>query len=228
MRLGMEPVRMAVVGGLCALLMAGCADEGAPAESAAPPAPAPAPAGPAPLTPDQRVVPGDLAGLQSPTGVKTATTKEAYVDGQGNPAEEDYAQERAGDIKMLADKGFVAGAVKVYADQAKSSRGVSAAAQLGTPELARAYEQALYGEEFGTLTAAAQKGTVAGAAASHTVIAKVTEDGEAITHAWASFVDGPFVYLLEAESPGATLNSPAVIEAANALFAKVKGAPAPG
>jgi hypothetical protein len=62
--------------------------------------------------------------------------------------------------------------------------------------------------------------------ASHTVIAKVTEDGEAVNHAWASFIDGPFVYLVEAESQSAALNSAAVIEAANVLFTKVKGAPA--
>jgi hypothetical protein len=181
---------------------------------------------------DQRVVAGDLAGLQSSAGVKTATTNEAYVDAQGNPVEEDYAQERKGDIAKLADKGFVAGAAKVYsdnaADKATGTRGVSSVAQLGGPAQAQAYELAIYTEEFADAPmAAAQKGVIAGATVSHTAIVKTSEDGETVSHAWASFVDGPFVYLVEAESPGTGLNSPAVVEAANTLFTRVKGAPAP-
>jgi hypothetical protein len=176
---------------------------------------------------DQRVVPGDLAGMPSPAGVKLGSTKETYVENQTDRAEPDYAQERAGDIAKLADKGFVAGASKAYVDKATGAKGLSTAVQLGSPEQAKAYEQALYTEEFREgLTPAAQQGTVAGAAASHTVIAKVSEDGEAVSHAWASFVDGPFVYLEEAESQGLAFNSQAVIDAANALYPKVKGAPA--
>lgn len=210
----------------CALLLAGCTSEGTSSQAPPPPGPPATPVGPTPLPLDQRVVPADLAGMPSPAGVKTASTKETYVDNQGNPAEGDYAQERKGDIAKLADKGFVAGASKLFVDKAKGGRGVSAVAQLGSPELAKAYEQQIYAEEFAEPPSpAAKKGTVAGAVASHTVTDRAEEDGVVTSHARASFVDGPFVYLVEAESADPGLNSQAVVDAANALFTKVKGAP---
>jgi hypothetical protein len=229
---GVRPTAAALiaVGGVCALLVAGCTSEGTSSEAPPPPASAPAstPAGPTPLPMDQRVVPGDLAGMPSPAGVKVAPTKETYVDNQSDPSEAEYAEERRSDIARLADKGFVAGASKLYVDKAKGGRGLSAAAQLGSPEQAKAYEQQMYAEEFPEApSSAAKTGTVAGASASHTIIDRTSEDGQTVSHAWASFVDGPFFYLVEAESPDPGLDGQAVIAAANDLFAKVKGAPVP-
>ena len=226
----MNFLRAAVVG-VAAFALAGCGGGNAPAAptSSAPPAAAPG-AGPAvaPLPLEQRVVPGDLAGLSSPAGFKSANTPAAYVDLQSDPTDDDYAQQRASDISLFRDKGFVTGAVKVYGDDNSPGNGVSAVVQLGSPEQAKAYEQALYQDEFGTdMPPSATMGTIDGASASNTVTDKETKDGDTSSRGWAAFTDGPFVYLVDVDTDAPGADPQAVLNAATVLFAKVKGTHAP-
>jgi hypothetical protein len=221
-------LRAAVVG-IAALSLAGCGGGNAPAApgaSASSTAPAAAPAaGAVPL--DQRVVPGDLAGLTSPAGVKTANTPDAYIDLQADPTDPDYAQQRSSDISRFDEKGFVAAAAKIYGDQNSPGRGISSVVQLGSPEQAKAYEETLYQDEFGSdVPPAAVKGAIDGASASNTITDKETQDGDTISHGWAAFADGPFVYLVAADTDAPGADPQAVIDTAKALFEKVKGAPA--
>jgi len=174
----------------------------------------------------QRVVPDDLGGLQSPTGVRPATTPEQYVDLKLVPGVPDANVERAEELGMLVGKQFVAGAVKTYRNPANTVRGVSAVVQLGTPELAKAYEQVLFDYEFGdSLSARAVRGGIPGTSASHTLIDRQFDDDDVTRYAWASFVDGPLVYLVSVQSDGPPLNSQSVLDAANQLFGRVRGAP---
>jgi hypothetical protein len=200
----------------------------APAVPAPATAPAPAPALPRPAAVPlpQRVVAGDLAGLPSPDGVRPATSAEQYVDLKLNHAIPDFAVERAEELGMLVGKQFVAGAVKTYRNPANTVRGVSSVVQLGSFEQAKAYEQLLYDYEFDdSLSARALPGGIPGAAASHTLIDRQFDDGDVTRHAWASFVDGPVVYLVAVQSDGPGLNSQSVLDEANQLFGRVKGAP---
>jgi hypothetical protein len=176
----------------------------------------------------QRVVPGDLAGVTSPAGFKSANTPGAYVDLQNDPTDADFAQQRASDLALLNGKGFVTGAVKVYGDDNSPGNGVSAVVQLGSPDQAKTYEQALYQDEFGTdMPPAAVKGTIDGTSASNTITDKETKDGDTTSRGWAAFSDGPFVYIedIDSDAPGA--DPQAVLNAAKALFAKVRGTHAP-
>jgi hypothetical protein len=221
----MKFLRAAVVG-IAALSLAGCGGGNAakaPASSA-PPAAAPAAAA---LPLDHRVVPGDLAGLTSPAGIKTATTPDAYIDLQSDPTDPDYAQQRASDISRFSDKGFVAGAAKIYGDDNSPGRGISAVVQLGSPAQAEAYVQNLFQDEFGSdMPPGAVKGTIEGAEASNTMTDKETQDGDTISDGWTTFADGAFVYLVAADTDAPGADPQAVIDAAKALFEKVKGAPA--
>lgn len=222
--------RAAVVG-IVAFAMTGCGAGNGPAvpTSSALSAAAPgagATGGALPL--EQRVVPGDLAGVRSPAGFKSATTPAAYVDLQSDPTDTDYAQQRANGIALLNGKGFVAGAVKVYGDDNSPGNGVSAVVQLGSPDQAKAYEQALYQDEFGTdMPPAAVKGTIDGTSASNTITDKQTQGGDTTSRGWAAFSDGPFVYLEDIDSDAPEADPQAVLNAAKALFAKVKGTHAP-
>ena len=224
----MKFLRAAVVG-IAALTLAGCgptapAPSGSAPAGAAPPAGAPA-AAPLPL--DQRVVPGDLAGLSSPAGVKTAATPDAYVDLQSDPSDPDAAQQRSSDISRFSGKGFVTGAAKIYGDENSPGRGISAVVQLGGPAQASAYVQNLFQDEFGSdMPPTAVKGVIDGSQASETITDKENQDGDNIAHGWAAFADGPFVYLVAADTDAPGVQPQAVIDAAKALFAKVKGAPA--
>lgn len=215
----------AAVLGIAAVSLAGCgAGHGAPAPTA--PATSAAPTVPA-LPLDQRVVPGDLVGLTSPAGVKTAATPDAYVDLQSDPSDPDAAQQRASDISRFSDKGFVAGAAKVYGDDNAPGRGISAVVQLGSPAQAGAYVQNLFQDEFGSdMPPGAVKGTIEGSEASDTITDRETQDGDNIAHGWAAFADGSFVYLVAADTDAPGADPQAVVEAAKALFAKVKDAPA--
>jgi hypothetical protein len=228
----MKLLRAAVVG-IAVSALAACGGGNAPAPGApgapgAPAASAPAAGPAAPALPlDQRVVPGDLAGLSSPAGVKTANTPDAYVDLQSDTSDPDYAQQRASDISRFSDKGFVAGAAKVYGDDNAPGRGISAVVQLGSPAQATAYVQNLFQDEFGSdMPPGAVKGVIDGAEASSTIADKETLDGDTISHGWVTFADGPFVYLVAADTDAPGSDPQAVIDAAKALFAKVKGAPA--
>jgi hypothetical protein len=223
-------VRAALVG-VAAFAMTGCGggDTLTALNSSGPSAAVPgagAAGGALPL--EQRVVPGDLAGVSSPAGFKSATTPAAYVDLQIDPTDDNAAHQRASDIALLNGKGFVVGAVKVYGDDNSPGHGVSAVVQLGSPEQAKAYEQALYQDEFGTnMPPAAVKGTIDGASASNTIIEKETQDGDTTSRGWAAFSDGPFVYLedIDGDAPGA--DPQAVLNAAQVLFSKVRGTHAP-
>jgi hypothetical protein len=216
--------RAALVG-IAAFALAGCGGGSTPPGPASS-APAAAPAA-APIPIDQRVVPGDLAGTTSPAGVKTAATPDAYVDLQSDPSDPDAAQQRASDISRFSDKGFVKGAAKIYGDDNSPGRGISAAVQLGSPAQATAYVQTLFQDEFGSdMPPGAVKGTIDGSEASNTITDKETQDGDTYAHGWAAFADGPFVYLVAADTDAPNADPQAVIEAAKALFAKVKGAPA--
>jgi len=220
----------AVAIGVAALSLAACGGGKAPGAPATPPAATTPAASPATsrLPLDQRVVPGDLAGLTSPAGVKTATTPDAYIDLQSDPSDPDYAQQRASDISRFSDKGFVAGAAKVYGDANAPGRGISAVVQLGSPAQAQAYVQTLFEDEFGSdMPPGAVKGTIDGAGASNTIADKETQDGDTYSHGWATFADGPFVYLVAADTDAPGSDPQSVIDAAKALFQKVKGAPAP-
>lgn len=221
----------AAVVAIAAFGLAGCGGgdatpaPGSPA-GASPPAADPA----APAVPiEQRVVPGDLAGLTSPAGVKAAATPDAYVDLQADPTDPDpdSVKQRAGDIARFSDKGFVAGAAKIYGDDNSPGRGVSAVVQLAGPAQAAAYVQNLFEDEFGTdLPPGAAKGTIEGSEASNTLTEKENQDGDTISHGWTAFADGPFVYLVAADTDAPGSDPQAVVEAAKTLFAKVKGAPA--
>jgi hypothetical protein len=222
----MKFVRAAVVG-IAAFALAGCGG-GKPAPGASIPNPATStPAAATALPLDQRVVPGDLAGLTSPAGVKTAGTPDAYVDLQSDPTNPDAAQQRANDISRFGDKAFVTGAVKIYGGDNAPGGGISSVVQLGSPAQAKAYVQNLYDDEFGTdIPPGAVKGTIEGSAASDTITDKETQDGDTVSHGWAAFADGPFVYLVAADTDAPGADPQAVIDAARALFDKVKGAPA--
>jgi len=173
-------------------------------------------------------MPGDLAGVSSPAGFKSANTPAAYVDLQSDPSDKDYAQRRASDIALLNGKGFVAGAVKVYGDDNSPGNGVSAVVELGSPDQAKAYEQALYQDEFGTdMPPPAVKGTIDGTSASNTITDKETQDGDTSSRGWAAFSDGPFVYLEDIRSDAPDADPQAVLNAAKALFAKVRGTHTP-
>lgn len=221
-------LRSAVIGA-AAFLLAGCAGGNAPATPTSPTSSAPSDAGGAgsagaALPLQQRVVPGDLAGLKSSAGVKSASTPDAYVDLQIDHTDSEYAQQRATDLGLLRDKGFVTGAVKVYGDSNSPGNGLSTVAQLSSPEQAKAYEQALYQDEFGTdLPPSAIKGTIAGAATSNTVTDKETEDGGTSSRGWAAFTDGPFVYVVDVKSDAPAADPQAAVDAAKALFTRVKG-----
>jgi hypothetical protein len=214
--------------GITALALAGC---GHPAPSPATPsssASAPGGAAPAaaPLPLDQRLVPGDLAGLTSPAGVKTANTPDAYVGLQSDPSDPDAAQQRAYDVARFTDKGFVAGAAKIYGDENSPGRGISAVVQLGSPAQATAYVQNLFQDEFGSdMPPTAVKGVIEGSEASNTITDKENQDGDNIVHGWVAFADGPFVYLVAADTDAPGVEPQTVIDAAKALFEKVKGAP---
>ena len=219
--------RTAVVG-VVAFAMTGCSAGNPPATPTSSAAAPGAGATSGALSLEQRVVPGDLAGVSSPAGFKSATTPAAYVDLQIDPTDADYAQQQASDIALLRGKGFVTGAVKVYGDDNSPGNGVSAVVQLGSPEQAKAYEQALYQDEFGTnLPPAAVKGTIDGTSASNTITDKGTQDGDTTSRGWAAFADGPFVYLedIDSDAPGA--DPQAVLNAAKVLFTKVRGTHAP-
>ena len=177
---------------------------------------------------DQRVVPGDLAGITSPAGFRSANTPDAYVDLQSDPANPGNAQQRASDLSLLLGKGFVTGAAKVYGDDNSPGNGISAVVQLASPEQAKAYEQALYQDKFGTdMPPSAIRGTIDGAATSNTITDKETTGGDTTSQGWAAFTDGPFVYLVDADTDAPGADPQAVINAAKVLFAKVKGAHAP-
>jgi hypothetical protein len=220
----------AAVAGVVAFALAGCGGGNAPAAptSSAPPAALGAGSAVAALPLEQRVVPGDLAGLNSPAGFKSANTPAAYVDLQSDPTNSDHAQQRASDIALFRDKGFVTGAVKVYGDDNSPGTGVSAVVQLGSPEQAKAYEQALYQDKFGTdMPPSAIKGTIDGASASNTITDTETKDGDTSSQGWAAFADGPFVYLVDVDTDAPGADPQAVINTAKVLFAKVKGTHAP-
>ena len=221
----MNFLRAAVVG-VAAFALAGCG--GGNASAPATPAPSTAAAPSAAAVPlEQRVVPGDLAGLTSPAGVKSAATPDAYINLQSDPTDPDAAQQRASDISRLADKGFVGGAVKIYGDDNSPGRGISAVVQLGSPAQAGAYVQTLFQDEFGSdIPPAAVKGTIDGAEASNTIADKETQDGDTISHGWAAFADGPFVYLVAADTDAPGVEPQSVVDAAKALLARMKGAPA--
>lgn len=221
----MKFLRVAAIG-IAAVSLAACGHAAPAPVAPSSSAPAGAPAA-APLPLDQRVVPGDLAGLTSPAGLKTAKTPDAYVDLQTDPSDPDAAQQRSSDISRFRDKGFVAGAAKIYGDDNSPGRGISAVVQLGSPAQANAYVQNLFEDEFGSdMPPGATKGTIEGAQASNTITDKETQDGDTISHGWTAFADGPFVYLVAADTDAPGSDPQAVIDAAKALFQKVKGAPA--
>ncbi|HEY9413389.1 MAG TPA: hypothetical protein VIQ30_01415, partial [Pseudonocardia sp.] len=97
----------AVTAGVAALSLAACGPTAPAPSSPAPSSPAPGSSAPgssapangapaaAPLPLDQRVVPGDLAGLTSPAGLKTANTPDAYVDLQTDPGDPDAGRQRS-------------------------------------------------------------------------------------------------------------------------------------
>lgn len=229
----------AVTAGVAALSLAACGPTAPAPSSPAPSSPAPGSSAPgssapangapaaAPLPLDQRVVPGDLAGLTSPAGLKTANTPDAYVDLQTDPGDPDAGRQRSSDISRFGDKGFVAGAAKIYGDDNSPGRGISAVVQLGSPDQANAYVQNLFQDEFGSdMPPSAARGVIDGSQASNTITGKETQDGDTISHGWAAFADGPFVYLVAADTDAPGVEPQTVIDAAKALFQKVKGAPA--
>lgn len=220
---------VALVAALTSLGLTACGTSGSPSSS--PSSPASPSSGALPL--EQRVTAGDLAGLTSPAGVQTAKSADEYAklvdpDDADDP-DPDLAEKRKQDTDRAAEAGLVGAAVKNYGTT-DAGWGVSVAAQLGSPEQAKAYEQKLYDEEFADdLPADAEKGTIPGTAASHTLLASAEDAGEVNTLALASFVDGPFVYVLSAggTNPAVTKESAkSVIDQAKALYLKVKDRPA--
>jgi predicted small lipoprotein YifL len=208
---------------LTSVLLAGCGSAGPSVSSP--------PSGSSALPMDQRVAPGDLAGLPSPQGVQAASTPDDFaklVD-PDDAEDPDLAEQRNQDAARVKEAGFVTAAVKNYGNN-DSGFGVSVAVQTGSPDQAKAYEQRLYDEEFAKeLPDDAVKGTIAGAAASHTLIVSAEDEGQTHTLGLASFVDGSFVYILNAggTAPAVTQDAAkSVIDAGNALYAKVKDRPA--
>jgi len=209
--------------------LTGCSSSSSPAPSSAPPA-TPAPStGALPLT--DRVVADELVGLNSPKGVQEVKTAEDYANllNPDDTEDPDLADKRKLDVDLAKQHGFVGAAVKNYG-ATDAGTGTSVALQLGSPEQAKAYEQQVYEEEFAPdLPAEAEKGAVAGSAQSHTVIASADDQGLTNTLALASFVDGPFVYVLSAGGSDPTVTKDSargLLDQANQLYAKVKDRPA--
>jgi hypothetical protein len=211
---------------LAGLGLTGCSS-GSPAGSSG----APAPSNGA-LSLSDRVVPDELAGLSSPKGVQEAKTAEDYANllNPDDAEDPDLADKRKLDVDLAKENGFVGAAVKNYGTT-DAGTGTSVALQLGSPEQAKAYEQQVYDEEFAPdLPAEAVKGAVAGSAQSHTVIASAEDQGLTNTLALASFVDGPFVYVLSAGGSDPTVTKDSargLLDEANKLYTKVKDRPAP-
>lgn len=174
----------------------------------------------------------DLAGLSSPKGVQEVKTAEDYANllNPDDAEDPDLADKRKLDVDLAKEHGFVGAAVKNYGTT-DAGTGTSVALQLGSPEQAKAYEQQVYDEEFAPdLPAEAVKGTVAGSAQSHTVVASAEDQGLTNTLALASFVDGPFVYVLSAGGSDPTVTKDearGLLDEAGKLYTKVKDRPAP-
>lgn len=223
-------VRMVAVCTVTALGLAGCGSSGStgPSDAAPPAAPAPT-SGALPLT--DRVVTDQLVSLDSPKGAQEASTAEDYANliNPDDAEDPDLAEKRRLDVELAKQHGFVSAAVKNYGTTDAGS-GTSVALQLGSPDEAKAYEQQVYDEQFASdLPPGAEKGTVAGATQSHTVLATAEDQGLTNTLALASFVDGPFVYVLSAGGSDPTVTKDSargLLDQATQLYAKVKGRPA--
>ncbi len=198
------------------LLLAGCGNGDSPAASVA------STAVPEPLPIEERVVKGSLGGLSTDAAPQVASTPGAFA----RLVDEQDADEEASKLRK-AD--FVTGAIRVYAGAPGEvgAFGLSVALEYGSPELARA-ELVRLDKEFSDETREGEtRGALAGVPGSRTIVASGTEGGQEFALASVFFTDGPFLHVQGVTGPRKTVRPQGVLDAANALYERVKGRPAP-
>jgi hypothetical protein len=175
-----------------------------------------------PLPIAERVVTEGLGGRTTDNAPQVASTPEAFARlvEEENPAEE---------AASLRKAGFVTGAVTIYTAAPGEDEvfGLSGAIEYGSPEQASAELARLDAEFSSDPPEAATRGAFAGVPGSRTITATETEGGQAFASAAALFTDGPFLYAQFAVGPRGTVRPEGVLEAASALYERVKGRPAP-
>lgn len=199
------------------LLLAGCGDDDPSSASVE------STAAPEPLPIEQRVVEGNLGGLTTDKPAQVESTPEAFARlvEEENPAEEAASLRRA---------GFVTGAVTIYAAAPgeEAAFGLSAAIEYDSPKQASAELARLDAQFSGHPPAeTGTRGALAGVPGSRTITSTGTEGGREFGSVVALFTDGPFLYAQLAFGPGKTVRPEGVLEAASALYERVKGRPAP-
>lgn len=177
---------------------------------------------PEPLAIEERVVEGDLGGLTL-KDAQVASTPEEFsklVD------DDDQVKESA----RLRTAGYVAGAVRTNAapaGQEEMEFGISGAIQFASPEQAQAELTHLADEFASDLPPGAKQASLADVPGSRSITATGVEQGQSFAFGSAVFADGPFVYAVIAGGAKDKVQPDAVLEAASALYARVKGRPAP-
>jgi hypothetical protein len=197
-----------------ALLAAGCGGDDDDAEAGA----TTAGAAPAALPIEERVVDGELGGLAPAGPPLVASTPEEFFDfvGSDESDEEEAAFRRA---------GFVEGAVQLY--MVTTGPGLSAVAQLGSPQQALAEAERI-GKDFASgLPPGATEEPLPGVPGSSAIVVSESNGGQTLRHGSAVFADGPFVYAQLVAGTSADIDPHAVVDAAAALYEKVQGSPAP-
>ena len=166
---------------------------------------------------EERVVEGDLGGYQPGGPPQVTRTPEEFFQlaGAPVPAKQAAAFRRA---------GFVEGAVRLYLNT--SGPGFSAAAQLGSPQQARA-EADRIGDQFASgVPPGTSEKPLPGVPGSRTVVSNDLDAlGQGVHTASAIFTDGPFLYITVAGGRAEDLDPHAVLDAAAALYEKVEGSP---
>ncbi len=217
MRKRFRLLALAAVLGVAAgsLLAAGCGgddddDAGAGATTAAAPAALPI---------EERVVTGELGGLPAagPVGVARTPAEFSTLVDDDEAAEEQDA---------LAAAGFAEGAVQRFGG-GQNVFGLSAVAQFESPEQAQGEAERFRQDIVSDLPPDATTGALPGVPGSTSVTGSATDGGTALAFANAIFADGPFVYVQIAGGAANAVDPQATLDAATALYEKVKGSPAP-